>query len=57
MCVQTELKQRRKESKNSYKKRLEEKLERRKVRDDWSGMRRITGLQRKGGLAAVGNIQ
>ncbi len=51
-CVQKELSVRLRESKNSYRKKLEEKLQGSKARDVWSGMREITGFQRKGGAAA-----
>ena len=41
------------EYKVAYSKKLEEKLGRNNPKYVWSGMREITGLQRKGGLGVV----
>ncbi|TWW62608.1 hypothetical protein D4764_04G0012550 [Takifugu flavidus] len=54
--VQKELKRSVKESKDAYRKKLEERLERNQTRDVWSGMRRITGFQKKGIRSADGNV-
>lgn len=54
--IQNEIKQRLRESKHSYRKKLEEKLQRSKARDVWSGMREITGYKRKDEVAD-GNVQ
>ncbi|TWW66964.1 hypothetical protein D4764_02G0000050 [Takifugu flavidus] len=54
--VQKELKRSLKESKDAYRKKLEERLERNQTRDVWSGMRTITGFQKKGIRSADGNV-
>ncbi|XP_078802582.1 uncharacterized protein LOC144991990 [Oryzias latipes] len=54
--VQKELKRSLKECKDAYGRKLEERLQRNQTRDVWSGMRAITGLQRKGKPAAEGNV-
>ncbi|TWW62767.1 hypothetical protein D4764_04G0014140 [Takifugu flavidus] len=54
--VQRELKRSLKESKDAYRKKLEERLERNQTRDVWSGMRTITGFQKKGIRSADGNM-
>ncbi|TWW62422.1 hypothetical protein D4764_04G0010690 [Takifugu flavidus] len=54
--VQKELKRSLKESKDAYRKKLEERLERNQIRDVWSGMRTITGFQKKGIRSADGNV-
>ncbi|TWW53626.1 hypothetical protein D4764_0122180 [Takifugu flavidus] len=54
--VQKELKRSLKESKDAYRKKLEERLERNQTRDVWSGMRTITGFQKKGIRLADGNV-
>ncbi|KAK0132217.1 hypothetical protein N1851_032981 [Merluccius polli] len=53
--VQRELKRSIRESKDNFKRKLEHKLENNNTRDVWSRMREITGFQRRGGGAAVGN--
>ncbi|XP_059201627.1 uncharacterized protein LOC131981368 [Centropristis striata] len=56
--VQRELKRSIRESKDKYRRKLEHKLEDNNTRDVWSGMREITGFQRRGGGAAVeGNVE
>ncbi|TWW54867.1 hypothetical protein D4764_0229500 [Takifugu flavidus] len=54
--AQKELKRSLKESKDAYRKKLEERLERNQTRDVWSGMRTITGFQKKGIRSADGNV-
>ncbi|TWW59213.1 hypothetical protein D4764_06G0007430 [Takifugu flavidus] len=54
--VQKELKHSLKESKDTYRKKLEERLERNQTRDVWSGLRTITGFQKKGICSADGNV-
>ncbi|TWW80175.1 hypothetical protein D4764_10G0012050 [Takifugu flavidus] len=54
--VQKELKRSLKESKDVYRKKLEERLERNQTRDVWSGMRTITGFRKKGICSADGNV-
>ncbi|TWW79918.1 hypothetical protein D4764_10G0009480 [Takifugu flavidus] len=54
--VQKELKRSLKESKDAYRKKVEERLERNQTRDVWSGMRTITGFQKKGIRSADGNV-
>ncbi|TWW81868.1 hypothetical protein D4764_01G0016830 [Takifugu flavidus] len=54
--VQKELKRSLKESKDAYRKKLESRLDRNQTRDVWSGMRTITGFQKKGIRSADGNV-
>ncbi|TWW71545.1 hypothetical protein D4764_16G0000420 [Takifugu flavidus] len=54
--VQKELKRSLEESKDAYRKKLEERLERNQTRDVWSGMRTTTGFQKKGIHSADGNV-
>ncbi|TWW59307.1 hypothetical protein D4764_06G0008370 [Takifugu flavidus] len=54
--VQKELKRSLKESKDTYRKKLESRLERNQTRDVWSGMRTITGFQKKGIRSADGSV-
>ena len=53
--VQGELKHSIREGKDNYKRKLQYQLENQNTRDVWSGMREITGFQRKGGGRAEGN--
>ncbi|MBN3312865.1 OXLA oxidase, partial [Atractosteus spatula] len=54
--VQRELKQKLRESKDAYRKKIEDKLQRNRVRDVWSSMREITGFKQAGG-ATEGNLE
>ncbi|MBN3324503.1 SYT4 protein, partial [Atractosteus spatula] len=54
--VQRELKQKLRESKDAYRRRVEDKLQRNRVRDVWSSMREITGFKQAGG-ATEGNLE
>ncbi|XP_036949323.1 CMP-N-acetylneuraminate-beta-galactosamide-alpha-2,3-sialyltransferase 1-like [Acanthopagrus latus] len=55
--IKRELKHGIRESKDNYKRKLEDELENNNTRDIWVGRREITNLQRKGGGTAYGNEQ
>ena len=50
--IKRELKHGIRESKDNYKRKLEDELENNNTRDIWVGRREITNLQRKGGGTA-----
>ncbi|MBN3320364.1 COX7C oxidase, partial [Atractosteus spatula] len=54
--VQRELKQKLRESKEAYRRKVEDKLQRNRVRDVRSSMREITGFKQAGG-ATEGNLE
>lgn len=54
--VQGQIKHRIKESKDFYRRKLEKSLENNNSRDVWSGITKISGFQRKGGVVE-GNVQ
>lgn len=45
-----------KESKDTYRRKLGKRLQRKQTRNLWSGMRAIPGFQRRGRCAAEGNV-
>lgn len=53
--VQKELKDKIAEGKESYKRKLESKLQENNTREVWNGMRAITGLRQKRGVGIDGD--
>lgn len=55
--VQKELKAKIAEGKESYRQRLEDKLQENNSREVWNGMRAITGLRQKRGVGMDGDVE
>ncbi|XP_062854835.1 uncharacterized protein LOC134318029 [Trichomycterus rosablanca] len=54
--VQGELKVRLKEAKESYRRKIEQKLQENNMREVWNGMKTITGCKKKGRNSAEGDV-